>query len=82
MTVSNTTVDHISLPVLLVTHLEDWLPGTFVTVHITLIEEEVLKKLSCSELDTGAVDSLEYLLRILTILHLDRNEANIVDDAI
>ena len=37
-----TTVDHLALPVLLIAHLEDRLPCTFIAVHIPLVEEEIV----------------------------------------
>ena len=82
MAVCYTTVDHLALPVLLVAHLEYRLPGTFVAVHIPLVEEEVLKKLASCEFDARAVDGLENLLSVLTVLYLDGNEAYIVDYAV
>ena len=82
MAVSNASVDHLSLPVLLVAHLEDRFPGTLIAVHIPFIEKEVLKQFASSELDTRTVDGLEYLLSVLTVLYLDGNEAYIVDYAV
>ena len=82
MAVSNASVDHLSLPVLLVAHLEDRFPGTLIAVHIPFIEKEVLKQFASSELDTRTIDGLEYLLSVLAVLHLDGNEAHIVDYAV